>query len=357
MKPTFHPLTITEVRPETEDCISIAFAVPDEWKQAYAYQPGQYLTLRAKIAGEDVRRSYSLCSSPLDEEWRVAIKHIPDGKFSSYAHESLRPGDQLEVMTPTGNFTLPDGPATRQYVAFAAGSGITPILSMLKTVLRAEPDSTFTLFYGNRRADSVIFREEIEGLKNSYLGRLAVHYVLSRQHPGSELFYGRIDGERCAQFARHLFDPATVDAFYLCGPETMIRSVTAALETLKVPKERIHFELFTSPLGALGGETRVRAKPQKKILATIHIVQDAKSFAFPLDSQGETLLDAALKGGADLPFACKGGVCSTCKARVLEGEVEMEVNYALEPDEVAAGYVLTCQAHPVSERVTVSFDE
>ena len=356
--PKFHPLTVTDIRPETDDCVSIAFAVPAELTEAYVYQPGQYLTLRAEVNGEDVRRSYSLCSSPVEGEWRVAIKRIPDGKFSTYAHTQLHAGDTLDVMTPTGNFVLDTDPAAaRHYVAFAAGSGITPILSMLKTVLAAEPQSRFTLFYGNRRASEVIFREEIEGLKNLHLGRLAVHYVLSRQHPGSELFYGRIDGARCTQFAARLFDAAAVAGYYLCGPEPMIRSVTSALQDLGVDKSNIHFELFTSPLGALGGETRVRAKPQRKILAEVEIIQDAKAFTFGLDSQGETLLDAALKGGADLPFACKGGVCSTCKARVLKGEVEMELNYALEPDEVAAGYVLTCQAHPVTEKVTISFDE
>ena len=356
--PKFHSLTIADLRAETDDCVSIAFRVPEALQEDYVYQPGQYLTLRAQVDGEDVRRSYSLCSSPVEGEWRVAIKRIPDGKFSTYAHTQLHAGDTLDVMTPTGNFVLtPDPTAAKHYVAFAAGSGITPILSMLKTVLAAEPRSRFTLFYGNRRADSVIFREKIEGLKNLHLGRLAVHYVLSRQHPGSELFYGRIDGERCTRFAQRLFDPQTVDAYYLCGPEPMIRSVTSALQALGVDKANIHFELFTSPLGALGGETRVRAKPQRKILAEVEIIQDAKAFTFGLDSQGETLLDAALKGGADLPYACKGGVCSTCKARVLKGEVEMELNYALEPDEVDAGYVLTCQAHPVSTKVTISFDE
>jgi ring-1,2-phenylacetyl-CoA epoxidase subunit PaaE len=355
--PKFHTLPVKEVRRETPDCVSIAFDVPPALAGEYQYVHGQNLAIKATIGGEEIRRSYSICASPLDGELRVAVKKLPGGKFSTYANEQLRAGDELEVMTPSGNFSVALDPANRKsYAAFAAGSGITPIISILKTVLRTEPQSDFTLFYGNRTVDHIIFREELEALKNKYLGRLSIHYVLSREHPGADLFYGRIDGQRCGDFCRLLLDPQDVDAYFLCGPEEMIFSVRDKLEQLGVPPKAIHFELFTTPAGPQGLKTQTPETPAKAVQSRVEVTLDGAAFVFELDSRGDTILDGALKAGADLPFACKGGVCATCRAKVMAGEVEMKVNYGLSADEVADGYVLTCQATPVSEGVALSYD-
>ena len=356
--PKFHPLRVKDVRLETAECVSVAFEVPAELAGEYAFVHGQNLTLKTEIKGEEVRRSYSICTSPMDGELRVAIKKAPGGKFSTFALEHLHAGDTLDVMTPSGTFSTPLDPAReKNYVAFAAGSGITPILSILRTVLYTEPKSSFTLFYGNKSADSIIFREQLEGLKNLFLERLAVHYVLSREFPGADLFYGRINADRCGDFCRLLIDPKEVDSYFLCGPEEMIFSVKEKLQTLGVDPKSIHYELFTSPVGSLGVKTPYTPPPAMAVRAKISVVRDGNAFAFELGSDGDTILEGALKAGADLPFACKGGVCATCKAKVLEGKVAMKANYALEPDEVEAGYVLTCQSHPASDKVSVSYDE
>lgn len=357
--PKFHTLEVADVRRETPECVSVSFAVPADLQRDFAFLAGQYLTLKADIDGEEVRRSYSICTSPLEDELRVAIKQVEGGKFSTFANERLTAGATMDVMTPTGKFQLKTDPNNKNhYVAFAAGSGITPITAMIKVVLAAEPQSSFTLFYGNRGFDTIIFREELENLKNKYLGRLSIHHILSREHLGSELFYGRIDEEKCNRFSQVLFEPQHIADFYLCGPEQMIRSVSSALKASGVHEKKIHFELFTSPLGNLGAKKVVRKSKAKehKVQSEITIMLDGNSVKFPLDSDGETILDTALKNGMDLPFACKGGVCATCKAKVLMGDVEMDVNYGLEPDEVEAGFVLTCQAHPLSDKVTVDFD-
>ncbi|MFK7932775.1 MAG: 1,2-phenylacetyl-CoA epoxidase subunit PaaE [Saprospiraceae bacterium] len=357
--PKFHSLEVINIRRETPECVSVAFAVPVHLQADFKYLAGQYLTLKTDIDGEEVRRSYSICTSPQEQELRVAIKKVEGGKFSTFANGQLRAETKMDVMTPTGKFQLKTDKANENhYVAFAAGSGITPIMAMIKTVLQAEPKSSFTLFYGNRGFDSIIFREELENLKNKNLGRLSIHHILSREHLGSDLFYGRIDEEKCNRFSKMLFDPQDIASFYLCGPEQMIRSASAALKEAGVDEEKIHFELFTSPVGNLGGETIVRKSraKDKKVQSEITIILDGNSVKFPLDSDGETILDTALNNRMDLPFACKGGVCATCKAKILEGDVEMEVNYGLEPDEVEAGFVLTCQAHPLSDKVIVDFD-
>lgn len=356
--PKFHTLKVREVRRETPDCVSVSFEVPAALAEEYAFMHGQNLTLKANIKGEEVRRSYSICTSPADGDLRVAIKKVEGGRFSSFANDKLKAGDELEVMTPSGHFNTPLDPANeKHYVAFAAGSGITPIMSILRSVLLAEPKSQFTLFYGNKNTDSIIFREELEGLKNKYLQRLSVHYVMSREHPGADLFYGRIDGGRCGDFCRLLIDPADVSEYFLCGPEEMIFSVKEKLEELGVDGKQIHFELFTSPAGKLGVKTPPPPPQEHALRSQVEVTLDGLTFQFELDSRGDTILDGALKAGADLPFACKGGVCATCKAKVMEGQVAMQVNYALEPDEVEAGFVLTCQAHPRTERVVVSYDE
>lgn len=355
---SFHTLTVTDIRRETPDCVSVALKAQNGSGAAFEFAAGQYLTFKKAFAGEEIRRSYSLCSSPLDGELRVAVKEVPGGKFSTFANRDLRIGDALETMEPQGNFTYPfEAGQARHYVAFAAGSGITPILSLIKTALLTEPDSQFTLFYGNRNTEHIIFRETLEAMKNQFMGRLSLHYVLSREHPGSDLFFGRIDGPKCGDFCKILIEPSSADAFFLCGPEAMIFSVRDTLAELGVPAKKIQFELFATPVGQLGQKTEKRAAPKKEVKARIHITLDGNSMELELESSGQSILDAALGAGADLPFACKGGVCCTCKAKVLEGAVDMDVNYALEPEQVAEGFILTCQSHPRTDRVVVSFDE
>ncbi len=356
MTPKFHTLTVKDIRRETADCVSVAFAVPPTLQSEYEYLPGQYLTLRAWLDGEEVRRSYSICSSPVDQELRVAIKQVEGGRFSTYANHQLRVGDTLDVMTPIGNFHSPLHPDhAKHYVAFAAGSGITPIMSILKTVLAVEPKSQFTLFYGNRTADSIIFREAIEGLKNKHLVRLSVHHVLSREHTGSDLFTGRISREKCATFFEKIVDIHEADEFFICGPQEMNEDIRDLLLSASIDRKKVHVELFTTGV-AKKVQVRSKMRPQNGFEAQIQITLDGNTFEFPLFSTGDSILDAALRQGADLPYACKGGVCCTCRARLLSGEVEMELNYALEPDELAAGYILTCQSHPKTERVVVDFD-
>ncbi|MBV6439712.1 MAG: phenylacetate-CoA oxygenase/reductase subunit PaaK [Haliscomenobacteraceae bacterium CHB4] len=351
----FYPLKVRDIRRETPDTVSVAFEVPEALRDTFRFNQGQHLTLRTEIHGEEVRRAYSICTAPHENDLRVAIKKVEGGMFGTFASERLKVGDTLESMPPLGHFYAELNPENRNlYVAFAAGSGITPVMSILKTTLVQEPHSRFILFYGNRGFDHIIFREQLEHLKNLYPDRLAVHHVLSRESLGSDLFNGHIDGEKCRSYARLLFRAEDVDAYFLCGPEEMIFSVKEALEKLGVAPKRIHFELFTTS-GAKKQPATGAAK-KESFDASVTVIQDGAQFDFMLTSDGSTLLDAAMRAGADLPFSCKGGVCSTCKAKVLEGEVEMEVNYGLEPDEVAAGYVLTCQSHPKTKRVVVSFD-
>ena len=353
--PMFHSLKIQEVRRETEECVSIAFDVPEHLQSAFEFLPGQYLTLKAEINGEEIRRSYSICSTP-EEPLRVAVKKVPEGRFSTFSNEQLQTGDTLDVMPPMGNFTAePEEEQSKDYVAFAAGSGITPIMSIMKSVLEKSPNSTFTLFYGNRMVDSIIFREEIEGLKNEYMGRLRIYHILSREKLGSPLLSGRITADKCATLCDKLVSPKEVDEFYLCGPLPMVEGIRETLEGYGVPSSKVHFELFNT------GEVQKKptdtpAKGLPKVEATVSITLDNDTVEFSLSSDAESILDGALKAGADLPFACKGGVCSTCRAKLMEGEVSMDVNYALEPDELAAGYILTCQAHPTTDKVVVDFD-
>ena len=352
----FHALNIAEVKQETPDCVSVRFDLNEEQQKAFDFKQGQYLTLKKEIDGEDVRRSYSICTSPLDNTLTVAIKKVEGGLFSTFANEQLKAGDILEVMPPMGNFTLDVETGKKgNYAAIAAGSGITPVLSILKTVLMVEEDSTFTLFYGNRNTENIIFQEEIEALKNQFMGRLKVHYVLSREHSGSDLFYGRINREKIDVFIKHLLDLNSTDAVFLCGPYEMIMSGKDALEEAGLDRSKIYFELFYTP-DANETNTIVKEVSDSKA-AKITITLDDNSFMFEMDSDQEMILDAAMKAGADLPFACKGGVCCTCKAKVLEGEVKMTVNYALEPEEVEAGYILTCKSLALTDEVSITFDE
>lgn len=356
MTPKFHTLVVDEVRVETEDTVSILFDVPEALKSDYTFLPGQYLTLRTLINGEDTRRSYSICAAPHENELRVAVKQVENGIFSTFANHSLKAGDKLDVMTPTGNFKLDAKTDNKKsYALFAAGSGITPILSIAKTILKEEPLSDISLFYGNKGFNTIIFREELEAIKNLNMNDFRLVHILSRENLGNQIQKGRIDRDKCLNLHKAFMHGVAVDEVFICGPESMIHAVKEAMEEVGVTKENIHFELFTSP-----GEKKVIEKAtanDPNVNANVHIILDGEQIDIALDSQGDNILDAAQKAGADLPFACKGGVCCTCKAKILEGTAVMDVNYALEPDEVEAGYILTCQAHPTSEKLTVSFDD
>lgn len=355
--PKFHNLKVREVRSETNDCVSVSFIVPDALKGAYQFKAGQYLTLKTEFGGEEVRRTYSICASPSESDLRVAIKQVEGGLFSTFANQQLQPGEALDVMTPLGNFYAKLDPNhQKHYVAFAAGSGITPIIAILKSVLETEPKSRFTLFFGNRSSDSIIFRESLENLKNSYLDRLSIHHVLSREYTGADLFSGRITAEKCAVFCDKLLDIEEVDEFFVCGPYEMMMAVRETLMAKGVDKKSIHVELFTAKNGQKDKRIARRPSGSTGFQASITVKLDGTSIQFPIASSDDTILEAALKGGADLPFACKGGVCSTCKARLLEGKVEMDLNYALEEEEVEDGYILTCQSHPLTSKVVVDFD-
>lgn len=360
MATRFHSLKIKDVRAETPECVSIAFDIPPALQQDFTFTQGQNITIRSIIDGEEIRRSYSICSSPMDNELRVAVKKVQNGRFSTHANQQLKKGDTVEVLPPTGKFYTELNPSHKKnYTAFAAGSGITPLLSIIKTTLAAEPQSSFTLIYGNRNRNSIIFKEELEALKNRYMDRFRLYHILSRERTDTPVNYGRIDAEKCRQLNEKLIDLRTSDEFFICGPEEMIFSVKDFLEEQGVDKQHIHFELFTTP-----GQNKVNTGDKEKGNTSAHqgktskvtIKSDGISFGFDLPYNGESILDAALQQGADLPYACKGGVCCTCRAKLLEGEVEMDTNYALEKDEVEAGFILTCQSHPRTEKVVVDYD-
>lgn len=361
MTPQFHPLRVAQVRAETADTVSIAFEVPAELRDAYRFTQGQFLTLRANVDGKEVRRSYSICCAVQDYEQkgelRVAVKRVDDGLFSNYLHDGLAPGATLDVMTPDGRFHVPlDPEAARHYVAFAAGSGITPVMSLICTTLAVEPRSRFTLVYGNRNVDSIIFGEALEDLKNRYMSRLTLYHVLSRQPQEIDLLHGRLDRARVGAFLQTLIPVDDIDAAFVCGPASMIDDVEAALLDAGLDPHRIHTERFGVPLAA----PRPRAvvpEGEQADTAELVVVLDGKQHAMRIPLVDANVLDTALSAGLDLPYACKGGVCCTCRAKVLEGKVEMEKNYTLEPWEMDKGFVLTCQARPLTERVVVSYDE
>ncbi len=356
--PQFHRLTIRDVRPETADAISVAFDVPPELRDAYRFKQGQFLTLREILDGEDVRRSYSVCVGVPDYErrgeLRVAIKRVAGGRFSNWANEALKPGRAIDVMTPDGRFTTELDPArARRYVGFAGGSGITPMLSLIETILSTEPRSTFTLVYGNRTVASIMFLERLEELKNAYIDRLRLVHVLSDEPQEVDLLSGLLDEARCGELMRTALAGEAIDEAFVCGPAPMMDAAEAALRAAGVPQERIHVERFGTPAPSGAPKPVAIDAPSAKVV----IVVDGKERHLRVPYEGPAILDAGLAAGAPLPYACKGGVCCTCRAKVLEGEVRMDKNYTLEPKELAAGYVLTCQSHPVTERVVVSYDE
>lgn len=359
MKPTFEKLKVKDIVRETDECVSIEFDIPQVLKEKYQFLPGQYLTLRKEINGEDIRRSYSICSGLNDGKLCVAVKLVPEGRFSSYANQKMKVGEELDVMTPMGNFTTEITPETdKSFVFFAAGSGITPILSLTKTILETSPESDVTLFFGNKGFDSVIFKEEIENLKNNFMNTFRVIHVFSRENIGNPLQKGRIDKEKVLKLKQALLAGQLIDEVFVCGPEPIIHAVTEAFKEIGLNDDQIHFELFTTP-GAKEELENIEKPTAKEdnINANVVIILDGEETLLSLETDGESILEAGQKAGADLPFACKGGVCCTCKAKIIEGSAKMDVNYALEKDEVEAGYILTCQSHPTCDKLIVSFDD
>lgn len=356
----FHTLTIAAVQKETPECISVLFDIPEHLRETYQFKQGQNITLRAVIDGQEVRRSYSICGSPVDSELRVAIKAVEAGQFSGWANRQLKKGDTVEVLPPTGRFFTELSPAHhKHYLAVAAGSGITPILSIIKATLAIEPQSRFTLVYGNRNRAAIIFREQLEALKNRYMDRFALHHILSREKTDAAINHGRIDAAKCDQL-QPLINLTGMDEIFICGPEPMIFSVKDWLEAKGIDRKKIHFELFSTPGEARhAGATHEKAtgpEPSTAKTSQVTVKVDGIAFDFDLKYDGPAILDAALYQGADLPFACKGGVCATCRAKLVSGEVEMDINYALEPEEIAQGFILTCQSHPRTDKVVVDFD-
>ena len=351
----FHKLVIKDIKKETSECVSIAFEIPVDSKKDFLYTQGQNITIKTICNGEEFRRSYSICSSPLENELRIAVKKVPNGLFSTLANENLKKGDVLEVLPPTGTFFTQVNPSNRKdYVFFAAGSGITPVISIIKTILQTEQRSSVTLVYGNKNLHSIIFKEEIEDLKDKYLRRFRVYHILSREKIESDFNFGRIDVAKCDHLSK-LINFNIIDDFFICGPEQMIFSIKDFLEGWGIESKNIHFELFTTPVRK---NVQIQ-KVQKQISeegSDITVKIDGRSFEFKLGYQDKVILDAALEQGADVPFACKGGVCCTCKAKLIEGEVEMDDNYGLEKSEVKAGFILTCQSHPRSKKVVVDYD-
>src|SRR5438128_3068164 len=350
--PRFHKLAVDDLRRESADAVSLTFAIPQELRADYRFAPGQYLTLRTTLDGEEVRRSYSICSGPDDGELRIAVKKVDRGAFSNWAAEELKVGDRLDVMTPTGRFGIAHAPdQARIHVGFAAGSGITPILSIVKGVLASEPHSRFFLFYGNRSTGGMLFREALEELKDRFLQQLSVFHVISGEEQDIPILHGRLDGEKVRVLLRSLVPAENVDHVFICGPAGMSEDVEATCRDIGIAEDRIHVERFVSEFGGKPRPKKViEASAPPKAIASLTI--DGKRSEVPV-AEDESILDAALRAGMDLPFACKGGMCSTCRAKLVEGEAQMEVNYSLEPWELKAGFILTCQARPVTEKVVV----
>jgi ring-1,2-phenylacetyl-CoA epoxidase subunit PaaE len=354
----FHSLTIKDVRSETRDAVSIAFEIPEHLQQRFHFTQGQHLVMRTLMDGEEVRRSYSICTGVNDGELRIAIKRVAGGRFSAFANEQLKPGHQLEVMPPAGHFHVELDPSRHgHYLAVAAGSGITPILSIIKTTLQTEPNSRVTLLYGNRSSSSALFREQLEDLKNRYLQRLNLIFVFSREQQDIDLYNGRINAEKCQQLFSRWLDVKALDAAFICGPQAMTESVRDSLKSSGMPAERIHFELFAAAGSEHKREAREAARQLDAAVSQITVISDGRALAFDLPRNTSSILDAGNAQGAELPYSCKAGVCSTCKCKVIEGEVDMDSNHALEDYEVAAGYVLSCQAYPVSDKVVLDFDQ
>jgi ring-1,2-phenylacetyl-CoA epoxidase subunit PaaE len=359
MAVAFHTLTVADVRRETPEAVSVAFAVPPDLADDYRFQPGQHLTLRTTLDGAECRRSYSICTAPGDGELRVAVKKVDEGRFSTWVNDALKPGDAVDVMTPQGRFGLsPDPGASRTYLAIAAGSGITPVMSLARTLLAQEPRAEFVLIYGNRSSQSIIFKDELDDLKDRFLERFTVHHVLSREQQELPLLNGRIDAGKIEALIGAIAPAAEIDHVFLCGPGALIEDSKAKLLELGVPAERIHVEYFSTdgapvpPRPFIPRDANDRTEP----VATAQLTLQGGVHVIPV-RESETIVDAGLRHGLDMPYSCRGGMCCTCRAMLIEGEVAMDLNYSLEPWELAAGYVLTCQSHPKTPRVVVDYDQ
>jgi ring-1,2-phenylacetyl-CoA epoxidase subunit PaaE len=353
----FHTLTIADVVPETAEAHSIRFDVPEALRETFKFKPGQHLTLKAEIGGEEVRRNYSLCVAPQDDQVMVTVKRIASGVFSNWANDNLKPGMAVEVMAPHGSFTWDFAPgAANHYVGFAGGSGITPVMSLLKSALLTEPDSRFTLFYGNRDSGSIIFLEALAKLKNRFMDRLQVHHFLAEEAEEFELFNGMLDRSKCDEILDVLIDPAEVAAFFICGPGPMMDAAEEALHAKGVDKERIHLERFTAGRPSAALAAQMQALTEEAAGLTLLVTLDGRKRRVAFDAAAGNILDSARAAGLPAPFACKAGVCATCRARVVSGEVEMAARYGLTDEEVAAGYVLTCQSVPKGDGVELDYD-
>ncbi|PXF31412.1 phenylacetic acid degradation protein [Pokkaliibacter plantistimulans] len=359
----FYSLDVADVRQETRDAVSVAFAIPAELQDTFRFSQGQHLVLRTRINDEEVRRSYSICSGVHDGELRIAVKRVAGGLFSNWLNDqaqallhSAQPL-QLEAMPPAGHFSTElDAERVGHYLGVAAGSGITPILSIIKTTLDTEPQSTFTLFYANRSTSSTIFREQLADLKNRYMGRLNLVFLMTREQQDIDLYNGRLDHDKCKALFDRWLDVPHLTAAFLCGPQQMIELVSEALQQHDLDKARIHYELFGTGLPATTRRQRDSGEAIAAELCDVTVIADGRQINFGLARDTRSILDAGNEHGADLPYSCKAGVCSTCRAKVVEGEVEMDVNFALEDYEVKAGYVLSCQCFPVSKKVVLDFD-
>lgn len=357
----FYALTVAEVAPETDNAIKVSFSVPDNLRDTFNYKQGQYLTLESNIDGEPVRRSYSICSGINDPAMQVAIKRVEGGVFSNYANDGLKAGDTVQVMPPQGNFyTELDGGKSRAYLFIVSGSGITPVVSNIKSILEEEPRAKVTLLYGNQRTNTIMFRETLSFLKNRYMKRFHWVNILSREDQGSDVLNGRLNNRKGGELNQRLVELKSFDEYFICGPESMISEVSRGLRTVGVTEENIHYELFASSAEdarAVVEKHHARAREYAGKTSDVTVMVDGRASQFELSADGENVLDAGLNFGLDLPYSCKGGVCSTCKAKLVEGEVDMDITHGLEPGEREAGFILTCQAHPISDKVVVDFDQ
>ncbi|HET9977972.1 MAG TPA: 1,2-phenylacetyl-CoA epoxidase subunit PaaE [Burkholderiaceae bacterium] len=357
----FHPLRVRRIEPDTDEAVIVSFDVPPDLRDVFGFNQGQYLTLRTEVDGQDLRRSYSICAGIDDGELRVGVRKVAGGVFSNWINERLKPGDTVQVMPPQGRFFVPlDPQAHRHYLGVAGGSGITPILSIMKTVLAREPHAHFTLIYANRAAKSTMFKEEIEDLKNRYMARLVLHHVFSGEDTELPLHSGVMDRAKLGEFLGRLVDAKSIDHAFVCGPYQMNDEAEAALVAAGVAEERIHIERFgVAPQGAgqAVGAVEHEARPGDAERARIVIVRDGLRREFEFSKDDPSILDAASSAGLEVPFSCTSGVCGTCRARLVEGQVRMTRNFALDKADLAAGFVLTCQAHPLTDRVVLSFDE
>ena len=356
-----HSLTIASVQPETDLAVRVGFTVPDELRDSFSYRQGQYLTLESEVDGEPVRRSYSICSGINDEQMQVAIKRVDGGLFSNFANDTLKAGDTIRVMPPQGTFfTELDAQSSRNYLFISSGSGITPVVSNIKSILEEEPSSKVTLLFGNQRSNSIMFKETLSFLKNRYLQRFHWVNILSREDQGSDVLNGRLNNRKGAELNQQLINLTSFDEYFICGPESMISEVSRGLRGAGVDEENIHYELFAASAEdarAVVEKHHARAKAFGGKVSDVTVMMDGRSIQMEVTADGENILDAGINQGMDLPYSCKGGVCSTCKAKLVEGEVDMDITHGLEDGEIEQGFILTCQAHPISDKVVVDFDQ